>query len=172
MDRVPNNLYQVKYNDRYGVLHYGVVDRYSDEAQVQIQSDRVIVQDAIVPVRQVVAIADVTEVPLGCYDEHDEYNNYVKSEYEKALAISNAAGNGLAVGKLFSCQVADGHATYMITKVNKATVWIAWRGYNNPDRYTYQAFGYGGSFPKSQVQQFVDWSDCWNNIAQTEATAG
>ena len=108
-------------------------------------------------------LADITEV------EHDEYYEFLKAEEDKATAISTAAGKGLVVGKLFNCQVCDGHATYVITKVSKLTVKIAWRGYGNPDRYVYEAFGYGGSFPKRQVEGFVNWADQWADIVAQKA---
>ena len=168
MNQIPD-MYHVKFTTSLGVLHYGTIDHYSPEALCQIQSNRVIFEDAIENLNCVVPLADITEV------EHDEFYEFLKAEHDKALAISNAAGKGLAVGKVFNCQVADGHASYVIVKVYKATVKIAWRGYGNPDRYTYGAFGYGGNFPKSQIEGFVDWADNWAEIvakSKTTATAG
>lgn len=90
----------------------------------------------------------------GEFENQDEYHTYVQNELKKALEISEKAGPGLQVGKLFSVGVADGAAWYVVTQVNKRNCNIEWRGFDC-DRYRDQVLGWGGNIPKKNIESLV-----------------
>lgn len=150
------NHYQVKFPFN-GATHFGIAESYSDDAKAAQAKGEVIVEDAILPKRYRVKETDITDIPTGNYGPDgfdDEYNRYVQQEYQLAMEHSKGVGKGLKPGKLFSLGVADGNAYYIVTKVNKKTVKVEWRSFQG-DRYMDQILGYGGTFPKSQIEHLV-----------------
>ena len=123
-----------------------------------------VVADAVLPQSYIVKEADLENIPMesGCYnpctDEvegQDEHHQYIEDEFKKAFELSARLPKGVHKGKLFSIGVADGRAWYAITKVNKKTCRVEWRGFC-PDRYTDHHFGWGcRNFPIEDVERYV-----------------
>lgn len=135
--------YQVKWTDR-GITMYGICDKYSEEAQEHYAATgRVLINDAILPVKHSVALADLTEIK--CTFENNEYYDFIDAEYQKAQEFSDNLPDGVVKGKLFKTPRGDGYAWYMVTKVNKKTAHIEWRGYS-ADRWFDLVLGAGGKF--------------------------
>lgn len=164
-----SKMYRVKWTDANGVVHYGDVEYYGDTEAAQRRWDRglVRVNDAVLPVYNDIPHRLVTEVPYGPI-ERDEYYRYIEDELEKAQRLSDSVGPGCAVGKLISVGVADGSAWYVITKVNKTTVKIEWRGFC-PDHWYDQVLGGGGSFPKRVIEPLCRGR--WGALASRRMTA-
>lgn len=88
---------------------------------------------------------------------------YSVSDELYAIAVKEAQRlpkGVLCKGKMFSVHVADGSATYIVTRANKKTCNVEWRGYGNPDGYTDQILGYGmKSVPRDRIECQVAWFD-------------
>jgi hypothetical protein len=104
----------------------------------------------------------VEDIPMDDYKEIDsetgfpigsEYSRYINEEWKKHQAISDRC-NGVQVGAMFTIGVADGQAHYVVTKVNKKTCHVEWRGFCG-DRYIDHHFGWGGKFPIAEVERYV-----------------
>lgn len=151
-------------------IRYGVVEDYSKEAIEAKKNGQVIVDDAILPKRFILNQEEVTEVPMTppiwskVHEEFlcGEYDEYVASEFKKALKISNEL-DGLGVGSLIMVPVADGWASYVVTKVNKKTCKIEWRGFSM-DRYVDMMFGYGGTFDINLIEKIVNRGKALDNL--------
>lgn len=150
------DLYQVKWF--HGFWRYGIVERWS-EASIQYYEDgqQVIVEDAVMPTRCVVNVDALTEIH-PTYNPPDEYTQYVEEQYRIAKGRSDSLPEGLHPGKLFRVPRGDGYAWYVVTKVNKKTVDIEWRGYSL-DRWVDDRFGYGGREKREDVELFVHRED-------------
>lgn len=124
----------------------------------------VVVADAILPKSYFVRDADLTDIDggtMGTYDMQgnlltgNAYDMYVEAERKKAEVASLAVTQGVGVGSLFSIGVGDGTAHYVVTKVNKKTCRVEWRGFCL-DRWTDHHFGWGGTFPVADVARYVE----------------
>lgn len=82
----------------------------------------------------------------------DEWHKAQDAAFEKARAN---APTEFGVGSLISVGVGDGQAWYEVTKVNKKTCDIEWRGFGY-DRYYDQFLGGGGRFDIDRVKPLVD----------------
>jgi len=145
--------YKVKFQWQ-GETKYGiVVDDYNDE----VPEGYLLVEDGVTSQRYIVednkSVIDILFSVGG-----SEYDKFVNTEFEKTLKISDGLPEGLVVGKLFSIGVADGKAWYLVTKVNKKTCHIEWRGFCS-DRYFDRHFGYGGKFDIKEVSRCTGWDD-------------
>ena len=151
------DLYYVKWFDGLS-WRYGVVDRFS-EASIQFYEDgqQVIVDDAIVPARCVVNVDALTAI-RPTFRPLDEYHVFLETEYAKAADLSRSLPAGVHVGKMFRVPVGDGYAYYVVTKVNKKTVDIEWRGYS-PDRWVDFRFGAGGREDREMIESFIHRED-------------
>ena len=150
------DMYQVKWF--VGFWQYGIVDRWS-EASIQYYEDdqRVIVNNAILPTKHVVIVDNL--VPINStFNPPDEYTQYVEESYQIAKGRSDSLPDGLHPGKLFRVPKGDGYAWYVVTKVNKKTVDIEWRGYSL-DRWVDDRFGYGGREKRETIEMFVRRED-------------
>ena len=145
----------------------GIVEQYSEEAKRYAQQGKLVIADAILP--KVYAVADnsdVIDIPLGgfkdaVWDEElkmrvptDEYHQFVYGAMKEALRLSDSLPEGLQVGKLFGIGVGDGTAWYVITEIGKRNCRVEWRGFCL-DRWTDHHFGWGGSFPKKDIERYV-----------------
>ena len=83
------------------------------------------------------------------WEDSDEFQSFIQDEMKKAETKSDSLTK-FDVGAMFSVGVADGSAYYVVTKVNKRTCRIEWRGFC-ADRWVDQFFGYGGSFDKAKI---------------------
>lgn len=153
------DLYQVKWFD--GVWFYGIVARW-EPASIEYYNDsrRVIVSAALTPAQFIVSVDDL--VPATA----DEYANFVNTAHENAKHRSDSLPPGLHVGKMFRVPRGDGYAHYVVTKVNKKTVDIEWRGYCL-DRWVDDRFGYGGREKREHVEMFVTREDGIKRIFST-----
>jgi len=142
------DLYQVKFKTPDGVLHYGIVDSFPSKKPPK---GHLLVEDAIVPRSYHVPKDAIVALP---FDFDGEYYKFVKAEEDKANKVSEACKGKLMVGAMFSCGVADGSASYVVTKVGKTKVSIEWRGFCL-DRYVHDVFGWGGSFPRNIIASKV-----------------
>lgn len=150
------DLYQVKWFA--GFWRYGIVDRWSEESKQCYETDRrVIVTDAILPTRHEINVDAL--VPIAAtYNPADEYTAFVEEQFQIAKGRSDSLPAGLHVGKLFRVPKGDGYAWYVVTKVNKKTVDIQWRGYSL-DRWVDDRFGYGGREKRETIEMFVRRED-------------
>ena len=151
------NHYRIKFTHN-GQLYFGTVDNCSQEAKVAASENHCIVEDAVLPARYNIPESEITDIPLSVDNilSGDEYDKYVKVAFDKAQAISNELPDkGVHVGSLFSLSVADGLAWYVVTKVNKKSCRIEWRGFC-ADRWKERYFGIGGTFPITEVCRYVE----------------
>ena len=157
--------YQVKFQ-RDGKTFFGIARTYSLDKQVIAAkaNGETIVEDAVLPVAYRVKDADLTDVEtvFGTYDlmtgdltGGDEYAQHVDAERKKAVVACEAVTEGVGVGSSFRIGVADGYAHYVVTKVNKKTCKVEWRGFCM-DRWTDHHFGWGGTFPLASVARYVE----------------
>jgi len=160
--------YQVKCTDANGVTHYGIyLNRssiFNKEEYKGVPKGTSIMSDAILPVQWTAQESAIIDLPC----EFDgEYDKYVEADYKKAQAVSDKL-KGIAVGKLFSIGVADGCAVYIVTKVNKNTCDVEWRGYGGSDRYIDHHYGWGRKgVAKSDIQRYVGMADFWKELKAT-----
>lgn len=143
-----NDLYQVKFVASDGKIRYGIVDQFPDKKPPK---GHLCVEDATLPKLYFIPEKALTSIAT---DFGGEYDKFVDSEHEKAIKVSEACKRKLMVGAMFSCGVADGSAYYVVTKVGKTKVTIEWRGFCG-DRYVHDVFGWGGSFPRNQIEPRV-----------------
>jgi hypothetical protein len=143
--------YQVKFFHE-GKTIYGVVDSYSDDAKKYAKEGKVLVSDAISPRSYVVLDSQLTDIGI----EDREYNDHLLAEFirAKAVSASNPDDGVLRVGDFFGVPVADGKAWYVVTKVNKTTCMVEWRGFC-ADRWTDHHFGWGGRFSVASVLRYT-----------------
>ena len=161
------DLYQVKWF--VGFWRYGIVDRWSPESQQYYTDDRrVIVHDAITPYSGVVSVDNLVPIE-STFNPPDEYTRYVEDTYRAAKEASDRLPDGAHKGKLFRVPRGDGYAYYIVTKVNKKTVDIEWRGYCL-DRWVDERFGYGGREKRDVIEMFIWREDGMRKLFQREAT--
>jgi len=149
------DMYYVKWYDRQkNKWCYGVADRFS-QASIQYYNDgqQVIVDDAVTPDRYVLNVDALTDI-RPTFNPLDEYHDFIERERNAALTYSRSLPAGMHVGKMFTTPVGDGCAYYVVTKVNKKTVDIEWRGYS-PDRWIDFRFGGGGREKRELIEQMV-----------------
>jgi hypothetical protein len=151
--------YQVKFQ-KDGKTVYGVTHMCGEEEKELAKNGQLLVADAILPKTYVIPESAVTDVPLDPFP--DEMYKFVEAEREKAQVVSDAL-TGLVPGKMFSLPVADGHASYVVTKVSKTRCTIEWRGFCI-DRYTDHILGWGGSFQRSIIERLVNRADGMRRI--------
>jgi len=142
-----------------GSPSYGSVRSYykglsSKQEKAIHDRGNLIVEDAIYPVCFEMNKKNVHET--SC----DKHWKFVQTELHKASKA--APKHGVRPGALFSIPVADGKAFYVVTKVNKTTCSVEWRGYGGDD-YTDHWLGLGGKFPLNRIRERVEWQqgmDC------------
>ena len=144
--------YQVKYDNAFWV-----VDQHSVEARRALAAKKYLLQHMILPLSKAVPQKDVVAHPFenGRYEEW-ETTKWMNAEREKAEAVeATLTGKELQAGHLFHVPVADGRASYIVTRVIRTACSIEWRGWNNEDRYTDHHFGFGGKFPVAEIIRYV-----------------
>lgn len=118
---------------------YGVVDGFSDDAKKYSEKGFYIVSDCILPQSFLVKKEDVVEVEMSDWRKVDDW---IEGDYKKALE-SCRRNDVLSAGDVFSVGVGDGYACYIVTKVNKKTCRVEWRGWGGLDRWTDSILGWG-----------------------------
>jgi hypothetical protein len=149
--------YQVKWTDAAGT-HYGIyVERkYASNKDTYkgVPAGVAVVEDSILPKLLTVPEKDLVDLPC---DFGGEYDKHVDAECEKAIKASDAITSGVAVGSLFFLPVADGKASYVVTRVGKATCDVEWRGYGGLDRYIDRWLGWGRKkMPLADIKHEVE----------------
>lgn len=158
------DMYQVKWFA--GFWRYGIVSRWDPESIRQYKDNRhVIVADAITPAHHVISVDALVPIP-ATHNPADEYTNFVEEQFQIAKGRSDSLPAGVHVGKMFRVPRGDGYAYYVVTKVNKKTVDIEWRGYSL-DRWVDDRFGYGGREKREHVEMFVNREDGIRSIFST-----
>ena len=156
--------YQVRFQQLDGT-HYGIVRSYGPEVEAAKVLGLVIVEDAVLPKSYKVRDCALTDIEVklpgrfdhatGEWTDLGEYDAYVQAAHKAARAASDAITTGVGVGSMFAIGVGDGSAHYVVVKVNKRTCRVEWRGFCG-DRYTDHHFGWGGTFPLSDVVRYVE----------------
>lgn len=140
-----------------GETRYGRVEKYDDDFERYFDNGHYLVTDNLLPKAWVVPISDCKEHSINYSDwQNDPMNKWVEADYEEAkkLAAKNP-GHQLCKNDMFSMGVADGSAHYLVTKVNKKTVDIEWRGWGGGDCYTDRILGWGGRFSRDIIEPLV-----------------
>jgi hypothetical protein len=165
-DKEIPDLYQVKYRaredakEKWGYMYpeqrkwkFGIVDKYSKEAEKEWKKGNLIIEDAITGQRWAIqtSLFEIWDIPISF--SADEYHKFVEGEFQKALKTAKKA-KGM-VGKMLRMGVGDGYAFYIVTKETSKNATIEWRGFGG-DRYVDQFLGGGGTFPKSRIVNLVD----------------
>lgn len=136
---------------------YGVCNKYSPEAQAHYeQTGKILIEDAISPIAHSVAVEDLISIPSTFGT--NEFYDMIDAEMARVQALSDALPSGVVKGKLFRVPCGDGYAWYIVTKVNKKTVKIEWRGFSG-DRWVDQRFGLGGNVPIEMVERFIRYEE-------------
>lgn len=158
------DMYQVKFRvTGHKKWTYGILSKYASDAKEEWEKGNILVEDAILPVCHVVPynqceLVSIPYTPAEWNDEtkrfeqKDEYHKYVEEQFKKTREKSNKAET--LKDKMFNVPVADGRAYYVVTKVNKKTVHVEWRGFC-PDRWRDSVLGIGGKFPKERIESLV-----------------
>ena len=101
---------------------------------------------------------------FGEYDQETnmsidtEYDRHINDAFKEAQAKSEKAGEGISKDKMITVPVAFGRDYYVITKVNKKSVHIEWRGFC-ADNWHDRTLGWGGSFPTHCIESHVRFTD-------------
>ena len=146
----------VKYSTKNGV-RYGDIDSWSKEGKKAKDRGQALIEDGITGERFYLDVNKLVYVGMP------EYEAYLNEQSNIAMEKSNAI-KGLGVGKLMRFTVADGVVYYEVTKVNKASVNLEWRGYYNLDRYVDQVLGYSGKMPIARAEALVGSWDALRSI--------
>jgi len=158
-------MYQVKFtNPKTKETVYGVVRSYFGNEK-RPPKGMAKVDDSLYPRCYLVPESELTEV----VNPHDwrncEIQKFIDADFMKAKKHADSLpANKIVAGKIFDIGVADGCAWYIITKVNKKTCNVEWRGWGGGDRYTDHYFGWerkGVSI--ADVERYVHAQDFWRN---------
>jgi hypothetical protein len=140
--------------------------RYGEVHEI-LPSGKLVVYDAVLLVSYELVEDKLTPVK---YSFEGEYYDFVEAEFNKAQAASDALPDGLHVGALFGIGVADGTAWYVVTKVNKKTCDVEWRGFC-PDHYYDRHLGGGRKgCPLSDIEPIVRRGRTLNELFGGKAT--
>jgi len=165
------DLYRIKFwfKSNPDIVRYGEVQTYHEEAkQAWADGHKLVVADALtghlvlVPYDHADIVIEKQPLGWGKYDEETrmsldtDYDKYLCAEYKKQMKIQRKAGKGVKAGKLCSIGVADGCATYVITKVNKKTCKVEWRAFGGGDNYVDHRWGYGKTVPMDEARMYVN----------------
>jgi hypothetical protein len=163
------DLYRIKYWPKLDKLdvRFGQVERYTEDAEKYWAKGYLIISDAITGEPNLVPFADIEYQPKELKFSFDletglpdstEYDLHILKAYKEHKKRDEAAGEGLHVHRMFAIQVADGHANYVVTKVNKKTCKIEWRNFG-ADNYTCPILGWGGTFPVGIIERQIHHAD-------------
>jgi len=80
-------------------------------------------------IKALVARATAAHKKMSDFSQETDWSQWTKDENEMEAeldAIDKDAGSGLCIGRCLSFGVADGSATYIVTKVRKNDVVVEW----------------------------------------------
>lgn len=150
--------YMVKF-DLHGRTRYGVCQAYTDEAKAAAKRGECFIEDAVTTETFSIKESLLTDIDIL---EDAEYTRYVEAA-EKAAEKVAAKVQGVKTGAMFSIGVADGSATYVVMETVGKKCRLEWRGFCL-DRYKDHHFGWGGWFPKSEVEAYVAWESARRKV--------
>jgi hypothetical protein len=141
-----------------GSIRYGVISAFEDSSKEEWNRGNVIVCDAITPASFILPndenVNEISKEPVDPKNPwKNEFDLYVEKDLEIAENAQESLKPGIVKGRIITVQVGDGYAYYIVTKVNKTTCTLEWRGWS-PDRWKSQLFGFGGSYRISDVKKF------------------
>ena len=145
-------------------VRFGEVQRWNDDAEKYWKGGKVLIEDPVTGQETLASLSDIEyeKMPYS-WDEQDpdtylptgtEYDRYINDALKEHRRKSDEAGEGLVKDKMFTVPVADGCAYYVVTKVNKKTCQVEWRGFSL-DRYSDHHFGMGGKYPIADIARYV-----------------
>jgi len=144
--------YQVKFpHPVSGALILGIADVHSENAKAALARGHLIIEDAILPVRYEVAENLVTDIRDLTFP--NEFDRHINASLDAAIEVAKTV-KGIQVGALLQCPRGDGYAWYVVTKVNKTTAKIEWRGFSH-DRWVDRLFQWGGTFQHHILTPFL-----------------
>ena len=149
---------------------YGILQTYEEDAEKLWDEKRIVLLEEAVQgylYQLLYDNWDFSEIPFRQFEARrdpetdffieNEFDEFVGEAYKKAVQAHKAAGEGLHKGKLLSIGVADGLAFYQITRINKKSCSIEWRGFGC-DRYVDRRWGYKTTIPHDEAKMFLcDW---------------
>jgi hypothetical protein len=158
---------QVKWTDSEGNVRFGHArPDYDELAKKHLAKGELVVNDAVLPVYDIVAESEITDIPFafGHYDfQKDEYiggdelRQYVAGEFKKAKATA-AKVKGVVPGAMFSIGVADGLAFYVVLEVKGNRAKIEQRNFGG-DNYCDHHFKGGGWFSVKSLEPYIRWQE-------------
>lgn len=159
--------YQVKFRHIGPTVHYGIVQRFSEDAKDRyLKTKQLTVTEAVTGNPFYLDEDDVTPIKTA---HNDEYYQHLVAMQMAAQTKSDTLPDGCVKGKLFRVDVADGYAWYVVTRVSKKTAHIEWRGYS-PDNYMDLTLGYGGKFDREIIERHIARTEGWRKLTAGHAT--
>jgi len=148
-----SNLYNVYYLrpdtklPSMGIVRSFYKDLASAEEKAVHKRHNLVIDDSITPDCFEMNPARVQEASF------DDADKFIQTAHDNAR---KKAPKTFGVGSIFNLPVADGRAYYIVTKINKTTCEIEWRGFGGGDRYTDNFLGCGGKYDINKIKSFVD----------------
>ena len=99
-----------------------------------------------------------------------EANRLVEDAHDQAVELSRRLGPGIAVGKLFSMNLEQGTAWYVVTDLTASKAHVEWRGFGQ-NRRRDRRLGWGGKFDRMIIQGHVARHDAEQAIADAALEA-
>ncbi len=161
--------YQVKWNDGKQIRFGRVRGDYDELAKKH--APNLIVDDAVLPIYNVVSEAAVTDIPpkfgflnhvTGAMEGGDEFQQYCSDVYLKLKAKADTV-IGVSPGAMFSLGVADGMVFYLVTEIKGKKAKVEIRHFGGDD-YVDHHFGNGGWFTVKSIEPYVRRNQALNKI--------
>lgn len=157
-------VYYVKFFHKWlDRIVYGRLNQYHESAEKCAKEGKVIIEDLETAQPYAINKSEVTPIKGECVvRDHrtgeliggNEAQIWLYNQFKAAQKRSDAIPKDtVAEGLLLALSVADGYAYYVVTKVNKRTCKIEWRGYC-PDRWFDRRYGYEATIPHSEALMF------------------
>jgi len=140
-----------------GIWYYGIVQMPLSPKHPKPKPGHVFVEDAIFPKLHEVLESELVDIPI--HDDskprpwENEFVEFVNTEFEHAQEVSDRLPPGVQKGALFGTLRGDGTAWYVVTKVNKRTAKVEWRGFSI-DRWWDPMLGMGKTVPIDMIEPF------------------
>lgn len=134
-------------------LRYGIVETHTRAAREAAKNGELLVVDAILPKKWIIEERFILDIAIGS----GEYERYVQSEFDKAMAISDRI-EGCKPRKVLRFHINHGYAYYVVTKVTKTLVHLEWRGFSL-DRWVEPVLGYFEKMSKERAELLIQAED-------------
>jgi hypothetical protein len=102
---------------------------------------------------------------IGKPNWSEKFNKKMK-EQERLISelIPLCRAQKTLLGRTVKFPMADSYALYLVTKVNKNTVFLTWLDYC--DAWVDDRIGGGGLISRDYVQKQIDFNDKWSDMAE------